>query len=138
MSQQFPYLDVDDEISSVVEGLFTKILQFNDTIERLDRQLQDFPDRLTAERKKNPLVDRQPAMAIHNKCCALLKICKADPTADMVPALLAAIDYFVSEEDGTPDYASIDGFDDDEELIDKLISHFKLEDKVAELREGAA
>ena len=69
-------------------------------------------------------------MECYQIALSLLDVCKSEPRSEFIPYALAAIDYFIQEEDANPDFSSLDGFEDDKEVLLAVISHFNLEDKL--------
>ncbi len=120
-------LNVAPDVQAAFDAIHLEIATHKDTIVRLQAELGKFPDRLKAACASNEFIDKTRAEAVRIRCIALLTICAEHPQKDWVPYALAAIDYFVREDDAQPDFASpFDGFDDDEQVLNSVIDHFDL------------
>ena len=107
--------------------LLTRIQHYSDTIIRLRTELAAFPLMLTEATKQFEFIDRSLADSLHDTASRLLDYCAANPLAEAVPYVLAAVDYFVCEGDAQPDFSDVDGFEDDAKVINAVIRHFRLE-----------
>ena len=110
--------------------LLTNIHQYADVLARLGRQLVEFPSQLDEAIKHFEFVDRALAESLLATASQLLAYCVANPGAEAVPFVLAAIDYFLCANDAQPDFAEIDGFEDDRKVIAAVIDHFQLQSHI--------
>lgn len=106
------------------------ILGFADAFLRLQTELAHFEEKLDHAFDQNEFIDRELARKLYVTSCALFRICQRAPFEPHVPFSLAAISYFVRSDDGKDDFKDIDGFDDDHKVLNFIISHFQLEEKI--------
>lgn len=107
-----------------------EILHFSDTFARLESELNLFEERLNNAKKSNEFIDKKVALNLYVIACALFRICQKAPFEKFVPFALAAISYFAEAKDGKNDFEDIDGFEDDQIVINLIINYFQLEEKI--------
>lgn len=121
-----PAIAIPVDAKSCYERLHGDILQYADTIARLEQELLKFPQLLNEALDKNEFLDTDNAEYCFAKCEALLALCQKDPSAAHVPHALAAVAYFVCEDDAIDDFTTLDGFKDDRGVIEAVIAHYQL------------
>lgn len=123
-------IDLDSEVAEVWGRLFQSIVSYQDAIDRLSKQLGGFLGRLEVALKTNEFLNKEQATRLYQQALAILRLCQSDPHANFVPYLLTAVDYLIREDDAAKDFEGIDGFDDDDIVIQKTIEHFQLEERL--------
>ena len=127
------YVDLfhfSQEIKNNCESIFYSIVNFKHSIEKLEKDLLEYEQRLKKTVEKNEFLDVEKAYELIKKSKILLHICKDSAGHDFVPYVLTAVAYLINIEDASPDFNCIDGFDDDEEVFHKVIEHFNLQTKI--------
>ena len=102
-------------------------------ISDLEKSLSDFDKHLAEKLKHNEFIDSALAMRICAQAKALIKICKDNPRDASTPYLLAAVSYFVEQNDGHNDQDNIDGFEDDKLVIEAIIQKFNFHAAIQEI-----
>jgi uncharacterized membrane protein YkvA (DUF1232 family) len=60
----------------------------------------------------------------------LFDFAKANRMEESAPHAIAAVDYLVTESDHIPDFSTDNSFHDDQCVLDAVILHFKLREKI--------
>jgi uncharacterized membrane protein YkvA (DUF1232 family) len=119
------------EIQRIYDGLLDTILCHRDAFNRIRVLLTAYPEKMQAAQSENEFIDTKQAREILVQAQALFAVCEDHPHAPFVPYALAAIDYFICENDATPDFKDpFDGWADDAEVIQQVITRFGLEEKI--------
>jgi len=109
---------------SDVESLFKKqvddVISHRVLVQKIRRQLDAFIPRLEEAFTKFEFIDQDKARQCLAISRELLGKCEANPNAEFVPFCLAAINYFIETDDANPDFSTLDGFDDDLEVLEKV------------------
>lgn len=124
-----PLRDHPDTLQAFQKEL-EDILSFSDTFARLESELNQFEERLNKARKSNEFIDTKVALSLYVIACAIFRLCQKSPFEKFVPFALAAISYFAEAKDGKNDFEDIDGFEDDQIVINLVINHFQLKEKI--------
>ncbi len=126
----------DQNTLRVFEQELDAILSFKEVMNRIANDLSQFEENLSESLKHNEFLDLKLIRELYVTSAALLRICQKVPYAEHVPFSLAAISYFVKPNDGNDDINSIDGFEDDKQVLVMVIRQFKLEDQIeSEIKE---
>jgi hypothetical protein len=123
---QFKLSGVSAVIGEAFERILSEIVSRLTLIELMQEELEGFGVRLEEAMQTNEFVDGDLALSLLAKSKSLLQVCKDNPREDCVPIVLAAVRYFLDEDDGQADFEGLDGFDDDKEVLDQVIQHFNL------------
>jgi hypothetical protein len=130
---------LDSSIEMVYQRSLNKIYGYHDAIDRLERELQAFPDKLALACTSNEFLDQKLANELHASFSKLLTLCRSVLSASDIPYALAAIDYFVTAQDGSADFNNLDGFEDDKAVLDavsKLIN-IDIDQEYSRMAKGA-
>ena len=117
----------DPRTRRALQQSLVRITTFKDAIERLRRELAVFPERLEESLRKNEFLDGALGRELHEKCLVLIERCEGSLPDWQVPYVLAAIDYFLNRNDGSPDFSALDGFADDEFVINAVLDAFSID-----------
>ena len=130
MANRFSEFKLD---SNIMEN-YIKSIKFvhsrkGDVIKALHKDLDRFEYELSYKTMNNAIEKEVRVLA--KRARALLHFVEQNPKSEAVPYCLGAVDYLIDDDDGVPDYASYDGFDDDREVIDEVFLIFGIEDAAA-------
>ncbi len=112
-------------INQLFERELNAVISHKVLVAKIRRQLEAFVPKLEDAFKSFEFIDQDKALKCMELSRQLLEICESDPESELVPYCLAAINYFIETNDVNPDFSTIDGFDDDFEVLDKIASHVK-------------
>lgn len=90
--------------------------------------LSSFPEKVEQAHQKNTALDIGLARSLLGKTQTLLTTLSGNLDNPAVPYVLAAVSYLIRQGDGRDDFLEIDGFKDDEQIIDHVIDSFDLQD----------
>jgi hypothetical protein len=130
MSSQpkFPY-SLPDHVKVAFEPILRRVICREDDFRRIEGGLVAFDTRLrVAERAAVP--GTKTARSLFETAQRLFKLAKANPMDGFVPHAIAAIDYLVTESDDIPDFSEDKSFRDDQHVLDAVIVHFGIRDKI--------
>lgn len=125
-----PSFKLESSIQASLDRILLNIVGFSDTFKRLEESLVEYPERLKQQSRHNEFLDKDLAQSLFETCQALLAYCRQNTQDPCVPYCLAAIDYFLTVEDAQSDQASLDGYEDDEQVLTQIIDHFSLAEKI--------
>ena len=108
------------------------ILTFRDVTDKLKKRIAGFEADLTQACKTNSFIDLPSAKKLYLTSYTLLSLCSKNPWAEHVPFSLAAVRYFLRQDDATPDFQVVDGLKDDVIIMKTIIEHFKLQNEIEE------
>ncbi len=103
------------------------VFPLDSTHKKLSYKLGSYPQRVEGAKARKVDVDFDLVDDLLHKCKLLLLAYKDKWNEYETPFILAAVEYFLSDADAVPDFASPEGFVDDKEIIYAIIAHFKLE-----------
>ncbi len=104
-------------------------------IEFMQKQLDMFSERLNAAMSENEFLDSELAKKLYLKSTQLLELARQNPQAEHVPYVLAAVQYFIDEDDGNADFEGIDGFEDDHQVLERVVETFSLGEELNHIAE---
>ena len=114
--------DVEPHFAHSLDG----ILGYRDSFKRLSSDLKRFESTVPTLFSGGAEGNERAVRRLISLSREMLKLCQCDPTQPFVPYCLAAISYFLDNDDGIPDFQSYDSFDDDEEVFREVVKHFDL------------
>lgn len=126
MNLKIDELGLDKNINEAFEQSFARVVEHQDLITRLFKELRAFRGALDKESQKESDLNFSKVQSLVRRAESFLRLCQKDPRAECVPYCLAAVDYLVSFEDAEFDLASYEGFDDDEKVFDAINDRFSL------------
>ncbi len=122
-------MEEDPDVPAGYSTLLKRILHHEDVFHRIESAMNTFETRLkVAERSLNP--DSKIARELLTRAHRLIALCHESPGAHFVPYALAAIDYLVTEQDQTPDFAAEGSFNDDAHVMESVLDYFDLKKKM--------
>lgn len=128
-------LEIDKEIISIFEQRYQSIIRFEDSIDRFQDELDQFEKKIKEQKDINEFFDESQARYLFNLGKQTLQYCQDNLGHNTIPYLLAAVAYLVKEDDAQDDFATVDGLDDDQALLESVIDAFKIKSLISYITE---
>jgi len=129
--------DIDVGLTGQLKEYFVdeveKVLSHELLIKSLEQGLNEWESATTRAFIANELLDAKLGQALFSICKEMLKIAReTDTPRPHIPYLLATVSYVINQYDDSPDFDSIIGFEDDAEVVARVIGTLKLKEKIIE------
>lgn len=106
------------------------VLNDKNSFKQLEKQLSQFDQKIKEAAKSNEFIDLNLAMELYLKCSTILSIVETSKNTERNLYLLAAVSYFFRANDAANDFQTIDGFEDDQEVINAVLTKFNLTETI--------
>jgi uncharacterized membrane protein YkvA (DUF1232 family) len=118
-------------IKECFSGEVEKILSHALLIKCLERELESWKEKHEQACKANELLDADLGRTIISVCHAMLALARDSSFSRIeITYLLAAVSYVINQDDDSPDFESIIGFEDDAEVVARVIFKLNLANKI--------
>jgi len=124
-------IDISNDLKQWFNTELDRIVYFSYATENIKEKLSHFEQKAKVALKGNEFIDIELFNELKYQCDRLIELCEENPKELFVPFALAAVAYFIKEDDARRDFDGIEGFEDDKEVIEAVISKFQLTERIA-------
>jgi uncharacterized membrane protein YkvA (DUF1232 family) len=127
--------DIDVGLTGQLNVYFSeeveKIRSHELLIKSLEAGLNDWELQTKRAFSANELLDAKLGHALFLVCKEMLSLAREDGSSrSHLPFMLAAVSYVINQHDDSPDFESIIGFEDDAEVVARVIYKLNLAEKI--------